>query len=92
VILVDTTFIIDYLRKKREVATLLAQFSGEILHTTEINAFECYLELYANKRIYGSPSVMTQRRTRLEELLTDFISCPFSKKFRIYTQFKHDLL
>ena len=79
-ILADTTFLIDCLRKKQGVLALLAQFSGEILYTTEINAFECYLGLYANKRVYGTPSLMSQRRRMLEELLARFHILPFQRR------------
>ena len=83
IILVDTTFLIDALRKKDDVKQYLLKNSSETFYTTEINVFETYLGLYANKTLEKKPSLMEERKIRLEELLSKFQILPFRRKAAI---------
>ncbi len=83
IILADTTFLIDALRKKDNVKKFLIKNSSEILYTTEINVFETYLGLYANKALEKTPSLLDQRKKYLEELLSKFQILPFGRKAAI---------
>ena len=83
IILVDTTFLIDALRKKDEVKQFLLKNSSETLFTTEINVFETYLGLYANKSLEKKPSLLESRKIHLEELLSKFQILPFKRKSAI---------
>lgn len=78
-ILVDTTFLIDALRKKADVRTFLINHSDEILFTTEINVFELYLGLYSIKTLEDNSPTMKKRLSRLEELLSRFQILPFRR-------------
>ncbi len=79
-ILADTTFLIDCLRKKTEVKTLLDSYPDEVLYTTEINVFELYLGLYSSKILKNNNKLFKQRKKRLEELLTKFQILSFARK------------
>ncbi len=79
IILVDTTFLIDALRKKDYVKQFLLKNSSETLYTTEINVFETYLGLYANKTLEKTPSLLEKRKINLEEILSKFQILPFNR-------------
>ena len=79
IILADTTFLIDALRKKDDVKQFLIKNSYETLYTTEINVFETYLGLYANKTLEKNPSLLESRKIHLEELLSKFQILPFNR-------------
>ncbi len=83
IILADTTFLIDALRKKDDVKQFLIKNSSETLYTTEINVFETYLGLYANKTLEKTPSLLETRKIHLEELLSKFQILPFERKAAI---------
>jgi len=83
IILVDTTFLIDALRKKNDVKKFLLNNSSETLYTTEINVFETYLGLYANKILEKTPSLLETRKLNLEELLSKFQILPFNREATI---------
>ncbi|QEE16265.1 type II toxin-antitoxin system VapC family toxin [Promethearchaeum syntrophicum] len=83
IILVDTTFLIDALRKKEEVKKFLLKNSSETLFTTEINVFETYLGLFANKSLEKKPSLLEARKIHLEVLLSKFQILPFKRKSAI---------
>lgn len=57
--------------------------TSEILYTTEINVFETYLGLYANKTLEKKPSLLESRKIHLEELLSKFQILPFERKAAI---------
>ena len=80
IILADTTFLIDTLRKKDDVKQFLIKNSSEILYTTEINVFETYLGLYANKFLEKKPSLLESRKIHIEELFSKFQILPFERK------------
>lgn len=71
-ILVDSTFLIDSLRKKQRIREFLRNNPTEILFTTEINIFELYLGLYSSKVLEKDPSLFEVRKQRLEELILKF--------------------
>ena len=72
VILVDSTFLIDSLRKLPNVREFLIKNPTEILFTTEINIFELYLGLYSSKVLEQDPDQFEMRKQRLEELILKF--------------------
>ncbi len=71
-ILVDSTFLIDSLRKKPNVKVFLQNNPTEILFTTEINVFELYLGLYSSKILQKDAILFDNRKKRLEELIVKF--------------------
>ena len=71
-ILADSTFLIDSLRKITSVKKFLLKNPTEILFTTEINVFELYFGLYSNKILANSEDLLEKRKTKLEELLSKF--------------------
>ena len=79
-ILADTTFLIDALRKKSEVKSFLTQYPDEVFFTTEINVFELLLGLYSSKNLEENSALMQQRLARLDELLSRFQILPFERK------------
>ena len=71
-ILVDSTFLIDSLRKLPNVREFLQKNPTEILFTTEINIFELFLGLYSSKILEQDPNQFEMRKQRLEELILKF--------------------
>ncbi|MFX0013698.1 MAG: type II toxin-antitoxin system VapC family toxin [Promethearchaeota archaeon] len=71
-ILVDSTFLIDALRKKPNVRKFLQKNPTEILFTTEINVFELYLGLHSSKILEKEVALFAKRKQPLEELITKF--------------------
>lgn len=71
-ILADTTFLIDSLRKKSNVRKFLQKNPNEFLFTSEINVFELYLGIYSSKVLETDPDLFNSRKKRLEELLKNF--------------------
>lgn len=79
-ILVDSTFLIDTLRKKSDIKSFLAAHPDEILFTTEFNVFELYLGLYSSKILEKNVDLMKKRIQRLEELISRLQILPFGRK------------
>lgn len=71
-ILVDSTFLIDSLRKLPNVREFLQKNPTEILFTTEINIFELYLGLHSSKILEKDPNLFEKRQQRLGELISKF--------------------
>ncbi len=71
-ILADSTFLIDALRKRENVRKYLKANPTELLFTTEINVFELYLGIYSSKTLAGNPELLKKRQHLLEELLQKF--------------------
>ncbi len=79
-ILADTTFLIDCLRRKASVETLLANYPGEILFTTEINVFELYLGIYSSRMLHKNQQLLEMRVQTMKELIIRFQILPFMRK------------
>jgi len=79
-ILADTTFLIDCLRRKTSVENLLASYPGELILTTEINVFELYLGLYSNQILSRNNDLFKRRRKTIRELIVRFQILPFTRK------------
>ena len=79
-ILADTTFLIDCLRRKASVETLLVKFPGEILFTTEINVFELYLGIYSSRILQENQKLFEKRVQTIKELIIRFQILPFTRK------------
>lgn len=71
-ILADSTFLIDSLRKITSVKKFLLKNPTEILFTTETNVFELYFGLYSSKILANSEDLLERRKAGLEEFLTKF--------------------
>ena len=54
-----------------------------MLFTTEINVFEIYLGLYANKNLENNPSLLDKRKIQVEALLSKFQILPFKRNAAI---------
>jgi predicted nucleic acid-binding protein len=78
-ILADSTFLIDSLRKKTEVREFLKSNPTEILFTTEINVFELYLGLYSSKILEKDQELFKNRIKGLEELILKFQVLAFGR-------------
>ena len=79
-ILVDTTFLIDVLRKKTDIKSFLLDHPDEILFTTEFNVFELYLGIYSSKVLENDQELMKKRQIRLRELLLRLQILQFGRK------------
>ena len=79
-ILADSTFLVDSLRKNPDVKVFLERNPDEILFTTEINVFELYLGLYSSKELERNPELFKKRSSRLEKLIVKFQILPFGRK------------
>ena len=79
-ILADTTFLIDALRKKSEVKSFLTHHPDEVFFTTEINVFELLLGLYSSQNLEENSVLMQKRLARLDKLLSRFQILPFERK------------
>lgn len=75
----DSTFLIDTLRKLPNVREFLKKNPTEILFTTEINIFELYLGLHSSKILEKDPNLFEKRIQRLEELILKFQVLPFKR-------------
>ena len=49
-ILLDTTFLIDTLRERKNIREKIEKLKGEILATTEVNVFETLVGIYSSKK------------------------------------------
>lgn len=78
-ILADSTFLIDSLRKKTDVREFLEANPTEILFTTEINVFELYLGLYSSKLLEKDQELLKKRIKGLEELILKFQVLTFGR-------------
>jgi tRNA(fMet)-specific endonuclease VapC len=81
-ILVDTTFLVDLIRKKIKLNPKLDE---EILFTSEITVFELYFGLYSNKILDENPEKLEDRLDTLEKLLVKFQILPFGRDEAIQT-------
>ena len=81
-ILVDTTYIVDLIRKK---AKLDSKLDEEILFTTEITVFELYFGLHGNRLLNKNPDKLKSRATTLEKILVKFQILPFRREEAIQT-------
>ncbi len=79
-ILADTTFLIDALRKKVDVQRFLQANKSIILLTTEINVFELYLGIFANKILAKNPELLEKRILEIENLISKFQILPFNRQ------------
>jgi predicted nucleic acid-binding protein len=76
-ILLDTTFLVDLLRKDDSALKWLDSSEEEPLYTSEINTFELYTGLY---RISTSSQDKIQKRTEeLEQVLARMEILPFER-------------
>jgi predicted nucleic acid-binding protein len=80
VILADTTFLIDCLRRKASVEALLVKYPGEILFTTEINVFELYLGIHSSRILQEDSQLFEKRVQTIKKLITRFQILPFMRK------------
>lgn len=71
-ILADSTFLLDSLRKRENIRKYLKENPAEFLFTTEINVFELYLGIYSSKTLAENPELFKKRQRHLEELLQKF--------------------
>ena len=79
-ILADSTFLIDTLRKKSDIKSFLLKYPDEVLFTTEFNVFELYLGLFSSKILEKEADLRKKRLLRLEELLLKFQILQFGRK------------
>ena len=78
-ILADSTFLIDSLRKSLDVREFLKKNTSEIFFTTEINIFELYLGLYSSKILEKNQELFRKRIKGLEELILKFQVLTFGR-------------
>ena len=78
-ILADSTFLIDSLRKKTDAREFLRTNPTEILFTTEINVFELYLGLFSSKILEKDQKLLKERIKGLEELILKFQVLTFGR-------------
>ena len=75
-ILADTTYLVDLIRKKVKINPDL---DDEILFTSEICIFELYFGLYGNKIFQKNADTLNKRLITLEKILAKFQILPFGR-------------
>ena len=75
-ILADTNFLVDFLRKK---VGINQEYDKEGLFTSEVCVFELYFGLYSNKLLVGNKKILKKRIDLLENLLVKFQVLPFGR-------------
>ena len=70
-ILVDTTFIIDCLRKKEKALEFLKN-KNDFISTSEINIFEILVGIYGSTKLATNPHLLDSRIEELENFLLKF--------------------
>ena len=78
-LLADSTFLIDSLRKNSNIREFLRNNPSEIFFTTEINIFELYLGLHSSKILENDLSLFKKRVEGLEELILKFQVLPLGR-------------
>jgi tRNA(fMet)-specific endonuclease VapC len=76
-IFLDTTFLVDVLRKDGGALSWLKDAEGLALYTSEVNAFELYTGLFRLQKASGS--VLRRRRLELEQVLARMEVLPFGR-------------
>ncbi|MDF1540284.1 MAG: type II toxin-antitoxin system VapC family toxin [Candidatus Thorarchaeota archaeon] len=76
-IFLDTTFLVDILRKDPAALSWLKDSEEVALYTSEINAFELYTGLFRLSK--KSESSLRKRRMELEQVLTRTEVLPFER-------------
>lgn len=80
-IFLDTTFLVDILRKDNAAISWLNDLEEQALYTSEVNAFELYTGLF---RISESSKTKQKKRTfELEQLLSRMEVLSFDRKSAI---------
>jgi len=78
IILVDTTYLVDLIRKRVDQESL-DNLYDEILFISEISVFELYFGIYANKILAKDMKNLKNRIDTLEKILSRFQRLPFGK-------------
>ncbi len=81
-IFLDTTFLVDLLRKNESALTWLSKMDEVALFTSEINTFELYAGLFRIS-LGKSKRVVKKRTIELEQLLARLEILPFDRKASI---------
>ncbi|MHA1928616.1 MAG: type II toxin-antitoxin system VapC family toxin [Candidatus Thorarchaeota archaeon] len=76
-IFIDTTFLVDVLRKNPDAVLWLDENEELALYTSEINAFELYSGLYRISK--KSKSKLQKRKLELEQVLARVEVLPFER-------------
>ena len=76
-IFLDTTFLVDVLRKDMAALSWLKDTDEVALYTSEVNAFELYAGLFRLPR--SSKLALQTRRLELEQVLTRMEVLPFDR-------------
>ncbi len=80
-IFLDTTFLVDVLRKNPDALLWLDENEELALYTSEINAFELYSGLYRISKM--SKSKLKKRKLELEQVLARVEVLPFERSSAI---------
>jgi tRNA(fMet)-specific endonuclease VapC len=83
--MVDTSIIIDILRKKPDSLSFLKQNPNEPLFSTEITVMELYYGIESNQIYTGNLELREKRISEISELLHHFIILPFNRNAAIKT-------
>lgn len=79
-IFLDTTFLVDLLRKEQSAIDWLSQIEEVAIFTSEINVFELYTGLF---RSTIKKSKLKQRTFELERLISSIEILPFNRESSI---------
>lgn len=81
-ILIDTCYVIDLLRKKIKVSSL-EQYTEEILFVSDITRFELYFGIFSNKELSDNIQAHRKRINKINTLLAKFQTLSFEQKAAI---------
>ena len=79
-ILVDTSILIEILRKNSKVLSKLAALSLTALTTSEICVMELIYGIFRSRNYQNRPDIITRRLQEFEQLCSKFVVLPFDRK------------
>lgn len=79
-ILLDTSVIIEILRKDKEVMSKIADLVDNPLFTTQISVMELVFGITSNNYYLDKPSIKTSRISAITNLLSKFTILDFDRK------------
>ena len=84
-ILVDTTILVEILRKKNKVIEFLQKLGTAPLFTTVISVMELTYGITGNRFYADKPELKQRRLTEIQDLCSKFTVLPFDHKSAIKT-------
>lgn len=78
--MVDTSILVDLLRKKPEILSVIQKLGATPLFTTEISVMELVLGIYGSCVYKTKPELKQKRLSEIGDLFLKFTILPFDRK------------